>query len=368
MSNTRKSGEAAGDATHAAHSEAEPAAEAGMSRDFFNIPDNVIQDGINDYHVPDQDDLMWMVGYTRKELDSSRSRLCELLDADWTTITRILNGTYTASIKGFMAKVSDLRSRYNRTVQTGFIETYKTRKIFDTLDYALNGDLNGGRIVMITGRARTGKTEAVQEWCRRNNHGKSVYIDCPASGGLRAFQTEIANETGINKQRKTLDMGARLFKSFNRRRILILDEVARIIPGRWGTKPTELEWVRRLHDLRRCAVALICTEVAEQEMESGALHLYFEQLIGRIAEPLHLPKDIMKREVRDIVTAFNPRPSEELVTKAHEIANEKGRLGVLFEDLRKATAFAREKKTALTAAHLSVVHSRRSERHQWKDE
>lgn len=368
MSNTRNAGQAGGDDQHESHGAGNPAPEAGMSADRINIPDNIVHQGIAGYAQKDQDDLVWLVGWARSELGGSREDLCEKMDCDWTTIVRVLTGKYQASIEGFMEKVRDLRRRAAESVNTGFVETCVTRKIFDVLDYALAGDLNGGRIAIISGPSRRGKTAAIREWCRRNNHGKSIYVDAPESGGLRALLYEIADYTGVNKGRKTSDLRQRIIDSFNQRRILIVDEVVRILPMSPGKRPVELEFIRRLHDTKRCAIVLSSTDVVPQEMQHGANRLFLEQLWGRVVTPLYLPKDVRRDECGDIVRSFNPKAGADLIQAAHKIANEHGKLGVLFEDLRVAALLAKRRGVALAAEHLTAANKRRNGRFQWPAE
>ena len=341
--------------------------DSKSTRDTINIPDNVLIASIKSYAQPHQDDLLWMFGWATAEA-VGRERLCDLLDCDWSTLYRISTGTYGAAIDSFMQRVADLRRRVTDSGPTGFIETLVTRKVFDVLDYALAGDLDGGKIVLISGPTRRGKSVAVREWARLNNHGAAVYIDCPESGGLSALFHEIATRCRVGAARKTVDLRDRLIASFGRRRILILDEVARLLPSRDRGNARELEFIRRLHDVQHCAVALVCTPVFPREMASGWLRDYLEQLLGRIAEPLYIPERVYKSEVAEILKAFNPDPAPDLVALAHRIANEPGRLGVLFELLRQAAALAKRKKEPLNERHLSAAAQRRRNRYTWPEE
>lgn len=367
MGDTRTMGKAMGDAAHAAHTPDDPASEAGMSRDIINIPDNVLLDGIKDYGEKDQDDILWLFSWAGSEL-RSRDKLCEMLSADWTTIVRVAQGKYGAGIASFMGKVRDLRERVARSGRRQFIETPLTRKVFETLDYALAGDIEGGKIVLIVGHTRRGKTESAREWAARNNHGRSVYCDCPESGGLRALMYELARSCRVNTGRKTVDLRERLIRSFNRRRIIILDEVLRLLPSRGGHGSTQvMEFVRRLHDVTRCSIALLATPAFAQEMEQGFLRDYLEQLLGRIAEPLVIPEAVGRRECRDIACGFRSNAPQELVDLVHQVANQPGKLGVLFELLRQADALAKKKKEPLSARHLAAAVERRKKRFVWED-
>ena len=244
-----------------------------------------------------------------------------------------------------------------------------TRKIFETLDYAMAGDMDGGRIVLISGDSRRGKSHAVRQWARLNNHGRSLYIDCPESGGMRALLREVAQVVGVNQNRNTSDLRERVIKSFNRRRILIVDEILRVLPRHSDTRPVQLEFIRRLHDVTKCAIALVATPVFRHEMEHGYMRAYLEQLLGRIADPLEIPGNVFAAEARDICRAFaGSAPGEELVKLAQRIANEPGKLGVLFELLRQASIGAKKRGENLSAAHLSAAYKRRKDRIQWPEE
>jgi len=357
------------DARNPRHDEENPAVESGMSRDIINIPDNVLQDAIRDYPQEAQDALQWVLTYGRQELGNSRSRLCEDLDVDWTTLWRVAMNKYGAGIDGVIQKITDLQRRVQQSGRAGFVHTIVTRKIFETLDYAMAGDVKGGKIVLISGRTRRGKSETVQQWKREHNHGRSIYIDCPVAGGMRALLQEIAGATGINTSRRTSDILERVNGAFNRRRILIVDEVLRLLPSRRGERrPVELEFLRRLHDATHCAIAFVATPTFEHEMNIGWLKDYLEQLLGRIAEPLIIPDKVMLSEVRDICRAYNPEPGQDLIGAAHRIANEPGKLGVLFELLSQCAVAGKRKGEPVTHALLSAAYKRRKGRFQWPEE
>ena len=99
-------------------------------------------------------------------------------------------------------------------------------------------------------------------------------------------------------------------------------------------------------------------------MTSGVMQGYFEQFLGRI-EPLYIPDQVFADECREICAAFNKRPSAELVALAQQVANEPGKLRVLFNLLKKAAALAKAKKEPLSAAHLRTAHDHRANRNRW---
>ena len=365
---TRHAGKAIGDATHERHGVADPAPEASMSRDVINIPDNVLIKGAAQYAQQDQDDLQWLFSYATAELDGSRSRLCELVGCDWTTLFRVATGTYPASIENIMVKVRDVKRRVTESAGTsGFIPTLVTLRIHETLDYALAGDIDGGKIVLVIGASRRGKTKAIKEWARSNNHGRSVYVDCPESGGMREFLYEIADALRINKGRRTADLKQRIIESFNPRRILIVDEVARLLSSGRDIKLDQLEFIRRLHDKTGCAIALCATQVFEEMLDTQKYQRFLEQLLGRIAEPLRIPDRVYKEEIRSIRAGIGADSDPQLLDLAHAIANKPGKLGVLFELLSQAARVAQRRKSPLAHEHLAAAWKRRQLRFAWPE-
>jgi len=368
MSSTRTAGTASGDATHPVHGADNPAPEASMSRDAINIPDNVLIRGCAAYAQQDQDDIQWLFSYATAELDGSRSRLCELVGCDWSTLFRVATGSYPASIENIMVKVRDVKRRVTESAGTsGFIPTFVTRRIHDALDYALAGDIEGGKIVLVIGASRRGKTKAIKEWARSNNHGRSVYVDCPESGGMREFLYEIADALRINKGRRTADLKQRIIESFNPRRILIVDEVARLLSTGRDIKLDQLEFLRRLHDKTGCAIALCATQVFEEMLDTSRYQRFLEQLLGRIAEPLRIPDRVYKDEVRAILAGLGAESDAQLLDLAHGIANKPGKLGVLFELLSQAARVARRKNAPLSYEHLAAAWKRRQNRFAWPE-
>jgi len=363
MSSTRKKGQASG--RHPTHDSGQTV-EAGMSRDVINIPENIIVDGIKDYAEADQDMLLWLSGWAT-DTNQTRTSICEHLDCDYTTLTRILTGKYEASIESFMKKVRDLRRRVRQSAQAGYVETLVTKRITDLLDYALAGDIKGGKMAIIAGATGRSKSVAVRHWCENNNHGRSCYLDSPESGGYHAFLTELCRRFRINSGRKTADMRDRIFKTFNRRRMLIVDEANRLMPGSHQNIPRIFEFIRRLHDTRHCGVAVILNPAAYQNMNSGAMVGYFEQFLGR-AEPLVIPEQVFREECEEVCKAFVSRPAKDLVAAAHAIANEPGRLRVLFDLMGKAALLAESKKQKLGREHLLAAHRRRHNRNVWPEE
>ena len=329
--------------------------------DNMNIPRTEVLAGIDSYSKEDQDDLLWLHGYALDMLHGSRSALVDWLQIDWTTITRIWRGKYEADIAKVMAKIRHQRRKAELTRDAGFIETVTSGKIFSALDAVR--ELNC--IALISGPSGRSKSHAAKEWTRRNNHGRSFYIDCPVTGGLRALLDEIASRTGVNRSKNNADLCDILSRSFDYRHTLIFDEVARLLPAK-SNSIVPIEFIRRLHDTTGCGLVLIATEVFPREMRGGRLSAWFEQLLGRIDIPLQIPARVSRTEVVEICSAFcKSDPDPDLVNMALDVANKPGRVRRLFTLLRHAATIAASRRTAIAAVHFASARDKQANINVW---
>ena len=339
-------------------------AAATREQDMPIMSDAMIEAGIAKYDAEDQEALRWLVAWARESLDGSRERLCDRIKTDWTTISRILRGVYAASIEPFLQKVRTLREAVESHGSGTFVHTTVTRKIHEWIDYACAGDAESGKIIVILGRSRRGKTEAAREW-HFGHHGASTYVDCPATGGQLALLREIARKTGLGANKNVTKLVPMLMRSFSRRRVLILDEVARLIPTCRATKPRAMEFVRRLHDENKCPVVMIMTPQTWVDINTGQLRLYFEQLIGR-CEVFEIPEAVRNDEVAAFCnSACNGCAPADLIAEAAKSASEKGKLERLTEDLEKAGKLAARRGEKLSARHVAIARRYRHDRGVW---
>lgn len=345
-----------------------------VARDQLAVARHEVMHGIRNYSEEDQDDLLWLYGYAVDVLRGSRGDLLRLTGYDYTVITRIWHGTYTADIASFMEIVRKLRTSLDVTRGTEFVETLVTRKVFKTLDYARDF----GGCVHICGPAGRSKTHAVREWARANNHGRAIYFEVPPLGGARALLEELAAYCRIGRNRKSPEIVSRLKGSLDRRNILLIDEAVRLLPNGRGRNVTSLEFLRSLHDQSGVALAFVSTDVFRQEVENGAISGYLEQLVGRIDEILMIPQRVCRQEAAEICRAFNPGAAPEFVALAHRIANPelstdqsmafKGRVRLLFKLMRQAELVAKKAGEPVDERHLKAALAYRKNLHTWPED
>jgi DNA transposition AAA+ family ATPase len=264
------------------------------------------------------------------------------LGYDKSTVFRVLKGTYEGSwgniikaIRGFQKIVANREGiQKNEFVRNGVADL-----VGAGLDYALANN----SVTTIIGESRMGKSVAAQWWRDQNNHGTSVLVVAPPMSGTKLFLRRIAEAVGVNKNLNTVHMYESITRAFNKNRMLIVDEAHRLLPSDRRVTPQNLEVLRDLHDTTRCGLALIATERFDEEIKRG--HYQYEQIVGRIGM-------LKMGDVMPIVEQYLRRPSERLQELCMQIANDRGRLGILVETLKVASRIASRTKAPLNEEHV----------------
>lgn len=329
---------------------------------LFNISQEMVLKGIKKYTGPEQDLLLWFVDYIRNHKHGSKDAACELLQKDWTTVSRIYKGRYGASITAVIKQIEFIKRSVPNN-NTDFIATPVTRRI----EAVINIAKEYRKMVLITGDTGRSKTHTVKEWITKENSGKCIYIDTPATGSARAFLEEFGRKIGIKNDKISRNrLISRIESSIDHRNIIIVDEASRLLPKTTTTTvPIAIEFLRRLHDTKGCAVVFIATTIFEKEMEFGSHKAYMEQILGRLEEVLDIPSQILKSEVVDICKAFTANPSEEMYKTAYRIASNRGKIRLLFTLLKQAAAWAEHENEELNDKHLVTAERNRHQLLSW---
>ncbi len=322
------------------------AAEASSAHARVNIPLNLQ----NWKHLSEdaQSDLTWLHQHI---LDRGLGwkEATEALGYDRSTIFRVLKGTYTGSLQKVQQairsfkKLTDQRGGIQRNE---FVETGMSRLIFAGLDYAMANN----SITMIIGESRMGKTISVAQWRDLNNHGRSVMLEVPPYGGTKALLTALAAVVGVNRNLNIVSMMEAILRSFNRNRILLVDEAHRLLPNDRRTNPTNLEILRHIHDKTGAALALVATARFEASLKGSEYQ--FEQIVGRIGMPIRLPRTIKEKDIAPIVSQFLDDTNPEIMRELLQMANRPGRLGIVVETLKVASRIASKAKQKLAEDHV----------------
>jgi len=322
-------------------------AKASSAHSRINMPLNLQ----NWKTLPDrvQSDLLW---FHQHLLDArmTREEAEEAVQYDWSSIFKFLKGTNEGSYHNFCIAIR----RYKKIVeQRACIQKNEIvdNEIIDVISSGLDYALANNSITTIIGESRMGKTVSALSWRNRNNHGTSVYVIAPPCGGTKMFLMRIADAVGVNKNNLSIpQMYLSISRSFNRNRILIVDEAHRLIPSDRRGDMAKLEILRDLHDNTKCALALIATQRFTEELHKS--HYQFEQILGRIGMPIRLKPNIQQKDIMPIITQYIKNPSKQMITECSAIANNLGRLGILVETLKVGSRIASKVKQTMNEKHF----------------
>lgn len=323
-------------------------AEASSAKSRINIPLNLS----NWRHLPQkiQEDMMW---WHQHLLDHKMSLddAAEALGFDRSNIFKQLKGMYEGNWANVQKAIDSWRNHIEKigeeSQEERFVNTKASKLVWGGLNYALSNH----SITLITGESRSGKTMAALEWRRLNNHGRSVYVIVPPFlGGSKMLLRAIAEAVGVNRNMDVPGMYSAVCRSFNKHRILIVDEAHRLLPSDRRSTPALVEMIRDIHDRTGAAVALLATERFDSELRRS--NYQFEQLLGRIGMPIRLPRRIDTGDVRAILTQYVPTPGADLLKTLVDLANQPGRLGFLVQTLRLGSRMAKKAKVAMAENHI----------------
>jgi DNA transposition AAA+ family ATPase len=316
-------------------------AQAASAHSRINIPLNLE----NWRHLDEklQGNLLW---FHQHALDTHMGfKECgRALGYDASTIFKMLHGNYAGSWENINASIQSYRRVVEErgTIQQNvFAENSVSRLIWAGLSYALAAN----SITLISGDSRSGKTISTEAWRAANNHGRAVMTIAPAYGGTRALLRNISKVVGVNKNLSGESMYDAILRSFNANRMLIIDEAHRLLPSGRRTNPVSLEILRDIHDSTHCGLALIATERFDNELRKG--EYMYEQLLGRFGMPVRLPRKLKRADFEPILHQYIVRPSEGVIEAAEQIANARGRLGILVELLKSASRIAAKEQKSV---------------------
>lgn len=189
------------------------------------------------------------------------------------TIYQVLTGRRTeqgVSVRHFAEAVAGMRRRIAETESTlssSFVETRTTRRIFAVCRAARTKR----RIAYIFGPPQCGKTSAITQYARVFNHGETQLVRMPTRGGLTNFLQEMAQQVQVPSQRRENELRRRILDCFDESVLLIVDEAHQPLMGRGESGAMTLEFIREIHDRRKCGIVIVGTEVLEHQLRSNKI-------------------------------------------------------------------------------------------------
>ena len=280
----------------------------------------------------------------------------EAIRYDSTTVYRVMRGQY----EGNLDAVCDAVEGYKKIVEqraglakTAFVETETARRIWKICDAARAHQ----SIAMIFGDSQLGKTFALTEYTRRNNHGATRYVRLPAAAGIQMACKVFAEACGLSHKCSCEAMRERVLNALDENTLLIVDEL-HLTFNTYGTRPciATLEMIREIHDRTQCGMVLCGTNVARKEIEAGQHKLLLEQLRRRSFFRLNLPAIPYKKDLLAIAAAYHlDAPAGDAEKMVDEIIHASG-LKAYVSYLRAGTKLAARRKQTFAWSHVSDAY------------
>ncbi len=320
-------------------------AEASSAHARINVPINV-----NNWDkVPQKfhDDLLWFHQHILDE-GLSWTEVEKTVNYASNTIFKFLKGISEGSYDNFIASIRQYRKLYEarRDIKTAsFAENPISRLIWNTLDYTFANRC----MTLIIGPSCIGKSTSLQEWRDRNNHGRSVYVDCPPTTGMKSFLRAIAGKVGVNKGYSLDMMLEGVVNSMNENRILLLDNMHRAIPSDGRSSPKIFDVIQHIFDESGCSIAMSATARLDSQMRHS--DYMFEQIKGRVGIPVYLPDEVKSGDIMPIVRQYL-KPSASVMEHCLAIANGEGKIRQLCEMLKIASKIAQKSKREMQESDL----------------
>lgn len=359
-----------------------PAVEAMHSKQFKMSLD-LVKKAIEDYSPKARNELWWAARFCSDYNLSTAQFASRLLKEDGEPYHK---DTFEAAIKGrkSVTEVETIVSaiaEYRKIVeqregmaQTTFVETRLVRRIHDLCRRTFLRQ----KMTLIYGESQIGKTISLEEYARRNNHGRTIMVRMPTGGAIGIFIAELARVLNISVQQRQSQVRHRITECFDSNMLLIVDECHQCMAPGVNSGYKTLDFIREIHDRAKCGVVLCGTNAFRDGMTRGPQSKALQQIFRRCYRPLQLPDVPTDENLNDFAESLGLEPApnkkirvnvineealglgiERFDANPREVQSEiiaKHGLGRWLNILQEAADDAREEKKAISWGRVMLIH------------
>lgn len=306
----------------------------------------------------EQIDLVWwFFAYCKEQGYSLKRSASELGMNDTTTIYRVFKGNYEAKLDNICAKIQRYKSltESRRNINDmPFVQTWIARKVQQVCTAAWISQ----SMAMIWGDSQTGKTFALMDFAVNNNHGATKYIRLPAKGGIQMVAKEIARACYVSPDSSFESLRNRILQSVDSSNLLIFDEVHEAFLAYQKTSAVSiLEFIREIHDRRKCGTVLCMTNVGRDEIERGKLSPVLKQISRRGVIKVQLPDYAPESDFLLISKkVFNLEKPEKEVMEIIKTIRHKSGIGVYCHYLKMGARVAQNEGSPYEWRHFQTAY------------
>ena len=311
----------------------------------------------------DGEEIFWLYSYAQEYHLKEADLAAKMGAYDKNTLYQVFRGSYgvykdgkAASWAGIVKAIRLFKSvelEEMKKKNIGIIDTEVKQTVFRACQAALND----GMPAFIYGASQIGKTTALMEFQRLNNHGRTVYLRMGSGWTRPRLVRELALKFGNGvKATKCWALEDAIFGSLTRYNLLIIDEFHLALEtSSEASAKAIMEFIREVYDRTGCGLVLSGTKVGIEGIEAGKNRLLFDQLRRRGVVKVVLPDAPPVRDINQIARTFElPLPTGDDLKRVKALIAARG-LGVFLKYLQKAYAVTKKQKEELSWGAFAKV-------------
>lgn len=224
-----------------------------------------------------------------------------------------------------------------------FIETALSRRIWRTINSARRYN----RFAFIFGESQIGKTAAITAYAA--THERTLLLRMPASPTLSMFARGLAARLGAPAYFTRAAAREWIMSKLSKDDVIIVDEAHQAILTERRLSPRDakiFEFIREVHDVTRCGVVLVATNILREAVSQGRIAGVMAQTVRRSTFSLACPDQPSAEDLNAFAAAYGLAPAAlDVKVLQQNRVRERG-LGMWLTLLRMAASVAAQKKRA----------------------
>jgi len=304
----------------------------------------------------EQQGLLWWFYCHARTKGYDLKEAAKEIGKDSTTLYRVWTGKYGASLDNIcqdVARYRKLTEERSTRIRLDFVET----SIWRIVDRVCNAALVSQSIAFIWGDSQIGKTAAVEEFHRRNNHGMTKMVRMPASAGVQLFMRELARACFVSPDSCFEKLRDRVLNAIDDKTLIIIDEWDEaFISYQHGSAIKVMEVIREIYDRTRCGVVLVSSNLGRDEMENGRYAELLKRFNRRGTIKVQLPAHPPQADLDKISKKFGLPPADGIAADVVKDMIHTSGLGMYIKFLQSACVMAAKEKKPVSWDHFVQAH------------